>query len=551
MKSVQILFLFLISLISVTAQSHKSFQNKPQILSKTAPTIEWSKCFGGNSYDWATSIDNTKDGGYIICGGTWSNNYDIIGNHGEIDYWILKLNANGKKEWQKCLGGSSGEEPSAIIQTSDGGYIVAGNSSSNNGDVIGNHGGGDAWIVKIDSLGTIEWQKCLGGKRNDEAHSIQNTSDGGYIVAGVTNSVDGDVLGKHSELDGKYKDYPYFSDSWIIKLDKFGTLEWQKCLGGSLNDGVVSIQQTIDGGYIVAGRTTSNDGDVVGFHCNSNFDIYNPDYWIVKLDSLGSIMWQKCLGGTRYDIASSIINSSDGGYVVTGISESEDGDLTGIHSKSSYPDYWTIKLDNSGEIEWKICNGAGYNDGGKSIIQTNDGYVIVGYASSFFGGENASHGFEDFGVVKLSLDGKTLWQKMFGSSGSDWPEAIIQSQDGGYVAVGYTPEKDGDITEFHGMRDFWILKLSPEGDNGIPDFQSNQIGMNISPNPSTDCINVEVQNFEPPQEIEIYNIFGERVMTIETQCIASLQKIDVSALLPGVYFVKVGNEKPMKFMVVR
>jgi len=285
--------------------------------------IQWQKYLGGSDGDGAFSIQQTSDGGYIVAGVAYSNDGDVSGNHGDSDYWIVKLDETGNIQWQKCLGGSREDVAKSIQQTSDGGYIVAGITPSNDGDVSGNHGSADYWIVKLDETGKIQWQKCLGGSDGDGAFSIQQTSDGGYIVAGVAYSNDGDVSGNHGD-----------SDYWIVKLDETGKIQWQKCLGGSSYDEAYSIQQTSDGGYIVAGYTYSNDGDVSGNH--GDFD-----YWIVKLDETGNIQWQKCFGGSSYDYAQSIQQTSDGGYIVAGWTESNDGDVSGNHGNS---DYWIVKL---------------------------------------------------------------------------------------------------------------------------------------------------------------------------------------------------------------
>jgi hypothetical protein len=554
MKTIQLVLLLLMTIINANAQYIKSHQIKPQILNKIEPTIEWAKCFGGNYYDQAATIINTKDGGFLILGFVQSKNYEIDGKYGGCDFLVIKINSKGEKEWNKCLGGSNWEEPFSIIQTKDGGYAAVGSTSSNDGFVSGNHGGSDCWIVKIDSFGIFEWQKCLGGSRDDEAHFVQQTSDGGYIITGSTGSIDGDVSGKHSDLDYKITDYTYFKDSWVVKLDKSGKIEWQKCLGGNRHDSGRTILQTLDGGYIVANGTMSYDGDVIGFYGKTNcWHDCTSDYWIVKLDSLGSIIWQKCFGGDDNDSPASLIITKDGGYIVTGISNSRDGDLVGIRTNNSYPDFWTIKLSIKGEIEWQICNGAFYNDGARSIIQVNDGYVILGYASSFYGISNKSHGFEDFGIVKLSLTGKVIWQKMVGSSGSDWPEAIVQSEDGGFAAVGYVAENDGDVTGMHGERDIWVLKLSPEGENGILEAESEQNKMNIFPNPAMDHIILGFQNNELQQKIEIFNVFGVCILStlsLRDYPIDRNLRIDVSSLIPGVYIVKIGDEKPQKFIKV-
>jgi hypothetical protein len=169
--------------------------------------IEWQKCLGGTNWDVAYTIQQTSDGRFIVAGYTESNDGDVSGNHGNSDYWVVKLDSSGDILWQKCLGGTSWDFANSIQQTSDGGFIVAGYTESNDGDVSGNHGGSDAWVVKLNSSGDIEWQKCLGGTGDEYVNSIKQTSDGGFIVAGCTKSNDGDVLGNHGN-----------DDSWVVKL---------------------------------------------------------------------------------------------------------------------------------------------------------------------------------------------------------------------------------------------------------------------------------------------------------------------------------------------
>ena len=271
-------------------------------LTAQAPSIEWQKSLGGTGEDNAYSIKQTADGGYVVAGHSNSINGDVTGNHGSIDFWVVKLTSTGVIDWQKSLGGTGWEYALSIQQTADGGYIVAGKSSSNNGDLTGNQGSYDYWVVKLTSTGTIDWQKSIGGVGDDGAYSVQQTVDGGYIVAGYTYSIYGDVTGYHGG-----------GDSWVAKLDSIGIIEWQKSLGGTSAEKATFIQQTIDGGYIVAGYSNSNDGDVT----NSNG---GGDFWVVKLTSSGTIDWQKVLGGSGWDLAEHIQQTTDGGYVVTGFS---------------------------------------------------------------------------------------------------------------------------------------------------------------------------------------------------------------------------------------
>jgi hypothetical protein len=348
-----------------------------------APAIEWQKCLGGTADDFANSIQQTSDGGFIVAGETRSNDGDVSGNHGKSDAWVVKLNSLGDILWKKCLGGTGNDYARSIQQISDGGFILTGYTNSNNGDVSGNNGYYDAWVVKLNSSGDILWQKCLGGTYDDYARSIQQTSDTGFILAGYTFSNDGDVSGNHG-----------FSDAWVVKLNSSGDIIWQKCFGGTNEDYAYSIQQTSDSGFIVAGYTFSNDGDVSGYH--GYFD-----YWVVKLNSSGDIEWQKCLGGTYYDYAYSIQQTSNGGFIVAGSTNSNNGDVSGYHG---YFDYWVVKLNSSGDIEWQKCLGGTNNDYANSIQQTSDGgFIVAGYTESNDGDVSGYHGGDyDAWVVKLN-----------------------------------------------------------------------------------------------------------------------------------------------------
>ena len=361
----------------------------------------WAKTYGGPGIDVAFSIQQTGDGGYIVAGGT--NSFGSVG----FDFWVLKLNPDGTVAWQKTYGGSGIDVAHSIQQTSDGGYIVAGSTNSFGA------GGYDIWVLKLNSDGTVAWQKTYGGASSDGASSIRQTSDGGYIVAGGTNSFgagEGDI--------------------WVLKLNSDGTVAWQKTYGGAGDDLAFSIQQTSDGGYIVAGRTYS-------------FGAGERDFWVLKLNSDGTVAWQKTYGGGVIDEATSIQQTSDGGYIVAGYTSSfgAGGD-----------DIWVLKLDGDGNVAWQKTYGGGSDDEAHSIQQTNDGgYVVAGRTSSF------GAGGDDIWVLKLDGDGNVAWQKTYGGASDDEANSIQQTSDGGYVVAGSTKSFGA------GDADYWVLKLKSNG----------------------------------------------------------------------------------------
>jgi hypothetical protein len=475
------------------------------------PNIEWQKCYGGSQYDAASNIQQTNDGGYIVTGLTQSYNGDVSGNHGVVDVWALKLSSDGSVEWQKALGGSSVEVGTCVLQTLDGGYILSGFSISNDGDVAGNHGESDFWLVKLNSSGEIQWQKALGGSKEEEAQCIRQTNDGGYIVVGYSNSNDGDVTGNHG-----------YSDYWVVKLNESGEIEWQKSLGGTGNDEAYSVQLTKDGGYIVAGSTFSNNGDVSGNHGN-------VDYWVVKLDSEGEIEWQKAFGGSGADYGGMVCQTSDGGYIVAGTTGSIDGQVSGAYG---YGDGWVIKLDQTGTLQWQKVLGGSDQDGASSIFQTSDGGLVLSLSTTSNDGDVLNNdGGADIWVVKLSGIGNILWQKTLGGSQAEVPGGLQPTLDGGYILCGYTESNDGDVSGNQGNQDFWIVKLSPESS---PTFSPETQALEIYPNPAQQSISLNIAAQEPALTVYISDLLGHRI-SFKTSI--NGQNIDITTLPIGLFLV--------------
>ena len=496
-------------------------------LTAQAPSIEWQKSLGGSGWDFAYSIQQTIDEGYVVAG--YSNSTDTLGdvtsNHGGNDYWVVKLSYTGDITWQKSLGGTGDDEARSIQQTADSGYIVAGYSKSINGDVTGNHGNSDFWVVKLDSVGNIEWQKSIGGTGWDGAEYIQQTTDGGYIVTGASYSTNGDVTGNHGN-----------GDYWVVKLDSMGVLEWQKSLGGSGWDYPRCIKQTIDGGYVVAGLSASTNGDVTGNHGNS-------DFWIVKLDSIGVVEWQKSLGGTGDDSAHSIIQTSDGGFVVAGSSSSTNGDITG---NIGFRDYWVVKLNSSGVLDWEKCFGGTGDDQAFSIQQTSDfGYIVTGLSYSTNGDVTDNHGNADYWVVKLDSLGIIEWQKSLGGTGDDFGQSIQQTIDDEYVVAGQSISLNGDITFNNGNSDYWVVKLSSTvGVNEIIELND----FSVYPNPTSNQITLKTNNQLIGAFYTIYDNMGKTVLS--GQINAEQTVIELGNLSGGIYLFSIGENK-QSFKVIK
>jgi len=398
-----------------------------------SPTIEWERNFGGKKRESPSSIQQTKDGGYIAAGYTRSNNGDVSENKGKADFWIIKLDSIGNLVWERSFGGTKLDDASSIQQTKDGGFIVAGYSKSNNGDVSENNGSFDCWIIKLDATGNLEWEKIYGESFSDEVNSIKQTADGGYIVAGKIS------MGN--------------ADYWVAKLNNTGTIEWENKYGDSDLAYAYEILQTNDGGYIVAGSSPKSESDM-------EEENSGQDYWIVKLDVFGNIEWENHYGGSRGDWCSSIQQTTDSGYIVVGYSESNDGDVDGNNGGF---DAWIVKLDHMGNLEWQKNLGGSKKDYANSIQQTFDGgYIVAGSSKSNDGDVGGNNGNFDAWIVKLDYMGNLEWGKNFGGSKPDGASYIQQTTDGGFIIAGASKSKDGDVNNNNGRYDFWIIKLAPQ-----------------------------------------------------------------------------------------
>lgn len=399
------------------------------------PAIQWAKSIGGTLNEASYALAATSDGGYIVAGESGSINGDVTVNHGQLDGWVVKLTATGSVQWQKSFGGSGMDVFKSVSQTKDGGYIVAGYSDSKGGTVNSNGGILDYWVVKLTGTGVLQWQKTYGGSANDDATSISETPDGGYIVGGSTLSFDGDAAGNHG-----------MRDALIIKLANNGNIQWKEVMGGGSFDNVNAVKPLVSGGYICAGSSNSLTNG-----------------WLIRLDNNGTIVWQKeySNGGGR-DYLNSISIAADGGFIAAGVS--------GLvkHPGAAYDeDAWIIKTDSSGNLQWQKKYGGSGSDYATAAYSTNDGnYVFSGYTSSTDGDVVGSYGSYESWIVKLTPLGDIVWQKTLGgNSGYQASSYSLQAADKGYVLTGYTSSDGGDVSGFHGpegIYDMWVVKLATD-----------------------------------------------------------------------------------------
>ena len=413
------------------------------------PEVLFENSFGGSKDENFDNIQKTSDGGYIVGGNTYSTDGDITDHHGTAAYddvWIFKLDANFDLVWAKSYGGASYDRLFFVEETADGNFMVGATTKSINGDVSESFGDYDYWVFKIDADGNLLWEKSFGGSLYDYLLHLRVTADGGCIVIGETESTDGHVIGHDPTHD---------TDGWVLKLNGIGEIEWQKCFGGTGKDQLRDVTITNDGGYLFTGQTFSNDFDVAGNHGGG-------DIWIIKMDNVGNILWQKCLGGTESENSDYTIETSDGGYMTIGTSKSKNGDVSEHYGSAERQDAWLVKMDSLRNIEWEKNYGGSSYDNGEEIIELVDGgFIMINSTSSLGGDVLMNHGDYDGWLVRIDNVGNILWQTSTGGTKDDYFTDFFIQEDGSYVLAGGSSSEDGDVGFNNGKLDTWVVKLSP------------------------------------------------------------------------------------------
>jgi len=340
------------------------------------------KTFGGNYADGGfLDIKQMGQEKFYIAAQSWSTNGDISFNPwpNDVNLWILQVNKQGDILWETMAGGSGQDELRDMRVTSDGGVLLLALSNSHDGDVTDHHGNYDLWLLKMDSTGQKQWSKSFGGTGLEEGGSVIQTTDGGYMVVGET---DGRGGGNYDSTCNHHNPASGFLDLWVVKLDAEQNIEWQQCYGGTYSDHAFNVIEQNDG-YIILGSTMSNDGDVSGLHDPPGNSENSSDIWVFKIDKTGNLLWQKCLGGSNNDDARNIFTTTDGGYMIVGSTRSSDGDVTGYHGIPGYPNYtydiWFVKIDSIGNLLWQYCYGGVADEFlYRGVIQKSDwDYVLA------------------------------------------------------------------------------------------------------------------------------------------------------------------------------
>ena len=421
--------------------------------SNTNFTIQFSKVYGGSQEDTFREVISTTDGGFAALGYSQSVDGDIADNTEQVNmYWLVKTNSEGNIQWSKTFGGSDDDRGEHLIQTTDGGYLLAGSSTSADGDITQNAGFYDHWIVKLDASGGIQWERSYGFSGSDQLFSVIQTADGGYFTGGFLDVSASGGDGNNGFTDTNNGDTRAaqhgVGEFWGHKLDANGELVWRRYFGGTNNDRAYQVLQTQDGGILMIGATESND-----------FDVTDPkgsyDFWVVRLDATGNLLWEQSYGGTEIDIAYAATHSPDGGYILAGDSRSSDIDVSNPQGNA---DVWLVKIDDQGNLLWQKSLGGSNFESARAIIPYNGGYAITGGARSADGDVTSNNGQNDIWVATLDANGNLLKQISIGGNNQDFGYGITASENA-LILSGDTQSSNGDLIASKGGVDAVLIKL--------------------------------------------------------------------------------------------
>ena len=396
---------------------------------ETAPEIIWEKSFGGKTVCSGSSVLEASDGGFIVAG-CFDSYYDIYqyGNGGQ-DIYLLKTDSTGYKEWQKYLGGIRDDLAYSMQRTSDGEYIIVGSTRSYSNRANYNGMDTEILLVKVDATGTQRWKKTFGGEGDDIGPAVQQTTDDGYIIAGETDSIGAGQ-----------------PDAYLIKTSPTGSAEWETTFGGTETDRAYSVQQTADKGYILVGSTDSMGAGAL-------------DVYLVKTDSFGKMIWEKTYGGISNDEGYSVQITPDGGYIITG--------RTFLQGVQGY-DLYLLKTDASGNIEWeKTFGGKGWETGKTLCLTSDNGYLISGWTNSVGAGKDDAY------LLRTDAQGNQLWETTLGGAGDEEAHAIQQTSDQGFIIAGRTNSLASTRSWSYDYRksvddnQLYLVKLAPDSHLGI------------------------------------------------------------------------------------
>ncbi|MES2484821.1 MAG: hypothetical protein V4581_02585, partial [Bacteroidota bacterium] len=399
------------------------------------PGMQWQKPLGGTSEDQATGITELTDGNYVVVGISNSNDGDVTGNNGSTDIWMVKLSPDGAVLWKKAFGGSQQDLVEYVAPTADGGFVITGATYSTNGDIPPNPPDRNIIAAKFDSDGNTLWVKNIVGLNGQ---SIVQTSDGGYLMAGERYS------------PGTNVSY----DALIMKMDANGNSMWQHTYGGPglFADVAWRAIETSDGNYIFGGSSIAGDQSIVPGQGSQ-------DVWIVKLNTTGTVLWQKLYGTSTFDDFNGIAEMPDGGFMVTCSTYGSDGNKSESFGNE---DAWVFKLNATGDMLWEKSYGNTAANRTNAIFKTEEGNYMIGGLSDPQDEDPITFAPGNFWVFEITDTGTMVAQETYGGSKSDYMFSFYQTSDYSYLLTGWSHSNNGDVWGNHSTSngDYWVVKLA-------------------------------------------------------------------------------------------
>lgn len=451
------LVLLLISTSLLFSCSKDGNENSGQDFIEKNPFVIWDKTYGTVSYDEAYDVIKTQDGNLVIAGHSDGGGWDKDEASSGTDFWIFKIDPVGQIIWQKTIGGNLTDYFPVIIETSDGGLLLGGSSNSyasldtDNPGYKSEDGRGllDYWIVKLDSEGNLEWDRTFGGNKQERLTALAETLDG-YIVGGFSES---DISGD------KTKASMGGSDAWLLKVNKDGSLLWQRVYGGNSTDELYAIVPSQSGGFILGVYSRSTISEQ-----KSEPPRGSGDYWVLEIDSNGLIIWEKSLGGAYIDYLVDIVQLPDGSLIVGGYSGSGISADKTVASKGA-DDVWLLRIESGGEITWQGSYGGESDDWLRDLIFADDHlYCAVQSRSTNTGDKTTSNEFGawDAWYLKIGLDGSLISETTLRGRLQEFPTTLVETADSQLIAVlNSNSMKGGDKTENNQSNKYsiWIVKF--------------------------------------------------------------------------------------------
>lgn len=410
--------------------------------------LAFIKNLGGANNDDAISVVKASDNGYVMAGTTDSTGGDIVDKTtDDSDIWVLKTDEQGNILWSKTYGGTNDEQATSIQNTADGGFVVAAFTRSADGDVTsGNAGFNDLWIVKLSSTGALEWEKTYGFAGNDQAFSVTPTSNGGYFLLGVL-----DVTASGGQGNaGRSASTHAGGDYWAIQTDGSGNLVWSRYYGGSFTDTAYEAVETDDGGFIIVGSSDSIDVDIT-----ENKGAY--DFWVLRIDNGGNFVWKKNFGGSEIDLGYALTKTSDGNFIAVGDTRSNDGNVSNLYGNA---DVWAVKFNGNGGIIWERSYGGTQFESARDIVALPAGtYAIAASSRSNDIDLTTNYGVNDAWVFVINEEGELQFQQSIGGSNLDFAGGLTVAANGELVMVGNTESTDGNLSQNKGAKDAFMVKI--------------------------------------------------------------------------------------------